>query len=129
VARNTLAAERRRAAREVRLARRIAGRRLLDHDDVSHMEERLDADRPARQAIQALAGLPGSERAVLELVAVDQLTVGEEAAALGTCQGTARVRLHALNGVVTRPGRPGDLVIKTAFLGQFQRPEAALSAT
>jgi RNA polymerase sigma factor (sigma-70 family) len=94
VARNTLAAERRRAAREVRLTHRIAGRRLLDPDDVSRMEERLDAESPARQAIRAMAGLPDSERAVLELVAVDQLTIGEAAAALGIRQGTARVRLH-----------------------------------
>lgn len=113
VARNTLAAERRRTAREVRLARRIAGRRLLDPDDVSRMEERLDAERPARQAIEAMAGLPDSERAVLELVAVDQLTVGEAAAALGIRQGTARVRLHrARRSLRGTPGVVPPLVME-----------------
>ncbi|MEO3808833.1 sigma-70 family RNA polymerase sigma factor [Sphaerisporangium sp. B11E5] len=94
VARNTLVAERRRAAREIRLARRIDGRRLLDADDLARLEERLDAEEPARRVLAAMAALPESERAVLELVAVDQLTVGEAAAALGIRQGTARVRLH-----------------------------------
>jgi RNA polymerase sigma-70 factor (ECF subfamily) len=94
VARNTLSAESRRAVRELRLANRIGGRRLLDADDVSRMEDRIDAEAPARRAIEAMAGLPGSERAVLELVAIDQLSVGEAAVALGIRQGTARVRLH-----------------------------------
>jgi RNA polymerase sigma factor (sigma-70 family) len=94
VARSSLAVERRRAARELRLTQRIAGRRRLDADDVAGLEARLDAERPARQAITAMAGLPDAERAVLELVAIDQLSVGEAAAALGIRQGTASVRLH-----------------------------------
>jgi RNA polymerase sigma factor (sigma-70 family) len=94
VARNTLSAERRRAARQRRLATRIGGRRLLDADDIARMEDRIDAERPARHAIQAMAALPDTERAVLELVAIDQLSIGEAAAALGIRQGTARVRLH-----------------------------------
>ncbi|WP_329091295.1 MULTISPECIES: RNA polymerase sigma factor [unclassified Streptosporangium] len=94
VARNTLSAERRRAAREMHLASRIGGRRLLDADDLTRMEERLDAESTARRAFEAMAGLPESERAVLELVVVDQLSVAEAATALGIRQGTARVRLH-----------------------------------
>jgi RNA polymerase sigma-70 factor (ECF subfamily) len=38
--------------------------------------------------------LPEAERAVLELVAIDELTVAEAAAAVGVRSGTARVRLH-----------------------------------
>jgi len=94
VARNTLSAERRRAANELRLAGKIGGRRLLDVDDLSRMEERLDAESPARRALAAMGELPDGERAVLELVVVDQLSVPEAAAALGIRQGTARVRLH-----------------------------------
>jgi RNA polymerase sigma-70 factor (ECF subfamily) len=94
VARNALSAERRRAARERRLLRRISGRRLLDADDVAGLEDRIDAERPARRAIEAMASLPDRERAVLELVAIDQLSIGEAAAALGIRVGTARVRLH-----------------------------------
>ncbi|MFE6988946.1 sigma factor-like helix-turn-helix DNA-binding protein, partial [Streptomyces pharetrae] len=50
------------------------------------------------------------ERAVLELIAVDQLTLTEAAAALGIRQVTARVRLHrarrALRGVAV--AEPAD---------------------
>jgi RNA polymerase sigma factor (sigma-70 family) len=94
VARNTLSAHRRRAARQKNLEHRIAGRRLLDADDVSRLEERIDAEKPARRVLAAMAGLPKSERAVLELVVIDELSVGEAAAVLGIRQGTARVRLH-----------------------------------
>ncbi|MFD8528906.1 RNA polymerase sigma factor [Streptosporangium canum] len=38
--------------------------------------------------------MPEGERAVLELVVIDQLTVTEAAMALGIRSGTAKVRLH-----------------------------------
>ncbi|MEV0197926.1 sigma-70 family RNA polymerase sigma factor [Nonomuraea sp. NPDC050691] len=69
-------------------------RRLLDSDDVARLEEQIDAESRARRAFEAMAGLPEGERAVLELVAIDQLTVTEAAQALGIRHGTARVRLH-----------------------------------
>jgi RNA polymerase sigma-70 factor (ECF subfamily) len=94
IARNVVAGERRRAAYELRTASRIAGRRLLDDDDISQLEERIDAESAGRAARQALAGLPPEERAVLELVAIDGLPVKDAAAALGIRQGAARVRLH-----------------------------------
>jgi RNA polymerase sigma-70 factor, ECF subfamily len=94
VARNTLSAHRRRAARQQDLEHRIAGRRLLDADDVSRLEDRIDAEKPARRVLAAMAGLPRSERAVLELMVIDELTIGEAAAVLGIRQGTVRVRLH-----------------------------------
>ncbi|MFF4194612.1 RNA polymerase sigma factor [Nonomuraea sp. NPDC001831] len=94
VARNVVSAQLRRSAREARAAGRIAGRRLMDDDDLVRMEERIDAERGMRGALEAMAGLPEGERAVLELVAIDQLTVSEAAAALGIRQVTARVRLH-----------------------------------
>jgi RNA polymerase sigma factor (sigma-70 family) len=94
IARNVIAGERRRAAYELRTASRIAGRRLLDGDDIARLEERIDAESPGRAACQALAGLPPDERALLELVAIDGLPVKDAAAALGIRQGTARVRLH-----------------------------------
>src|SRR5215467_11738527 len=94
IARNVIAGERRRAAHELRTASRIAGRRLLDEDDIARLEERIDAESPGRAACRALAELPPNERAVLELVAIDGLLVKDAAAALGIQQGTARVRLH-----------------------------------
>ncbi len=94
IARNVIAGERRRAAQERHAASRIAGRRLLDDDDIARLEERIDAESPGRAACQALAGLPPDERAVLELVAIDGLSVKDAADALGIRHGNARVRLH-----------------------------------
>ncbi|MEV1004326.1 RNA polymerase sigma factor [Nonomuraea sp. NPDC050202] len=94
VARNTLSSERRRALRESQLTNRVSGRRPLDGDDVSRLEEQIDAERPARAAFEAMAGLPDGERAVLELVVLEQLTPSEAAMALGIRPGTAMVRLH-----------------------------------
>ena len=69
IARDVIAADRRRAAHELQTAARIAGRRLLDDDDIARLEERIDAERADRAACRALAGLPHDQRAVLELVA------------------------------------------------------------
>lgn len=94
IARNVIAGERRRAAHEKRAAGRIAGHRLLDTDDIARLEERIDAESPGRAACLALTRLPEQERTVLELVALDGLTISGAAAALGIRPGTARVRLH-----------------------------------
>ncbi|MFI0449767.1 RNA polymerase sigma factor [Actinomadura sp. 6N118] len=94
VARNVLAGERRRAAREHHTTGRVAGRRLLDADDIARLEERIDAESAGRRTYEALSALPKGTQAVLELIAVDGLTVTEAAAALGIRPVTARVRLH-----------------------------------
>ncbi|MEU6718548.1 RNA polymerase sigma factor [Nonomuraea sp. NPDC046802] len=94
VARNVVSAQQRKTAREARASSRVAGRRLMDDDDLVRMEERIDAERRMRGALEAMRGLPEGERAVLELIAIDQLTITEAAKALGIRQVTARVRLH-----------------------------------
>ncbi|MET9566265.1 RNA polymerase sigma factor [Streptomyces tauricus] len=94
IARNVAATETRRSARQNVLGCRIAGRRLLDGDDIGRLEEKLDAEEAGRRALAALDKLPDGERAVIELVAVDQLSVTEAAVALGIRKVTARVRLH-----------------------------------
>jgi RNA polymerase sigma factor (sigma-70 family) len=100
VARNVVAAEFRRAARERRAHARVVGRRLLNDDDIERMQARIDAAEQARHLFTALRRLPAGERAVLELVALDELSVGEAASALGLRPVTARVRLHrARNGL------------------------------
>ncbi|CAM5726356.1 RNA polymerase sigma factor OS=Streptomyces glaucescens OX=1907 GN=rpoE PE=3 SV=1 [Streptomyces glaucescens] len=103
IARNVVSSEHRRLARETRRDQRISGRRLLEPDDIARLEDKLDAESACRHALAALQRLPEGERAVLELIAVDQLTLTEAAAALGIRQVTARVRLHrarrALRGV------------------------------
>ena len=102
VARIVVASEHRRAARERRANARVEGRRLLDEDDVERMQERIDAASHSRALFAAVARLPEGERAVLELVALDDLSVTEAAAVLGLRPVTARVRLHRARGVLRR---------------------------
>ncbi|MFE7759974.1 RNA polymerase sigma factor [Streptomyces sp. NPDC057438] len=113
IARNVVAAEARRSARQNVLGSRIAGRRLLEADDIGRLEDKLDAEAAGRRALAALRGLPEGERAVVELVAVDQLSVSEAATALGIRKVTARVRLHrarrALRSVTTGSDHPAGL--------------------
>lgn len=94
IARNVLANDRRREALRLRAEQGAAGRRLLDDDDIARLEERIDAESAARRVFQALSRLPENERAVVELVAVDGLSLKEAAAALGIRPGTARVRMY-----------------------------------
>jgi RNA polymerase sigma factor (sigma-70 family) len=94
VARNVLAADRRRHGREVDAAYRFGGRRLLDEDDIARMEDRIDAEAQAGRLYLALDRLSDAERAVLELVSVDGLSVHDAARAIGIRPVTARVRLH-----------------------------------
>jgi RNA polymerase sigma factor (sigma-70 family) len=89
-----IAAELRRSMRERRAQTLAAGHRRLDADDVDRLVEKIDAARQVRALHAALQALPEGERAVLELVSVDGLTVAEAAAALDIRQVTARVRLH-----------------------------------
>ena len=56
--------------------------------------DRLDAAARAGTLVGALRALPPDERDVLLLVAWEQLTPAQAAAALGVPQGTARSRLH-----------------------------------
>jgi RNA polymerase sigma-70 factor (ECF subfamily) len=94
IARNVIASEFRRSARERRAADLVAGRRLLDADDVDRLVEKIDACRQVRELHEGLSALPEGERAVLELVSVDGLSVVEAASALGIRPVAARVRLH-----------------------------------
>ncbi|MFV2175757.1 RNA polymerase sigma factor [Actinomadura sp. LOL_016] len=106
IARNVLAAERRRAARRLDTAVRAAGRRPLGEDGMVGLEERIDAERAARRLIDALAHLPPGPRAVVELVDMDGLTITDAAAALRIRPGTARVRLHRARRMLRTRVRP-----------------------
>lgn len=94
IARNTLADATRRRARRLRAESRIQGRRLLDEDALARIEDRIAAERFTRALYAGLAMLPARDRALMELVAVDGVPVGEAAEQLGMKPGTARVRLH-----------------------------------
>lgn len=94
IARNVLAndiryRERRRAAED-----QLRGSALLDEDDAARLEARIDATENARELYTAMASLPDGERAILELVALDELSLAEAAAAMEIRAVTARVRLH-----------------------------------
>src|SRR5262249_53314629 len=94
IARNVVAGDRRRNAKELRATARVRGRELVDRDDLVSLQERIDAESTARTLYREMAHLSAAERAVLELVALDGLTVGEAAGALGIGPVAARVRLH-----------------------------------
>jgi RNA polymerase sigma-70 factor (ECF subfamily) len=94
VARNVVAAERRRAARSFAAVSRVSGRRLVDDNDIGRLEDRIDAEAAARRLYEGMDRLSEGERAVLELVALEGLGVADAGSALGIRSVTARVRLH-----------------------------------
>ena len=94
IARALVANDRRRRDRERAREERFRGSVLLDEEDAARMDARIDAAAQSRFLYAAMDRLPEAERAVLELVAIDELTVAEAAAAVGVRAGTARVRLY-----------------------------------
>jgi RNA polymerase sigma-70 factor, ECF subfamily len=110
IARNVVAGERRRNGTELRAAVRFRGRELVDDDDLAGLNERIDAESAARELYRELRLLPAGERALLELVALDGLSVGEAGSALGIGAVAARVRLHrSRRRLQSRLGLLGDL--------------------
>lgn len=101
VGRNAIAAEARRRARELHAVRRIEGRRLVDGTALARIEERLDAERESRRLHRAIAALPEDDRALIELVSLDGLSIADAARVLGVKPATARVRLHRSRARVT----------------------------
>lgn len=98
IARVLVADDRRRRGRERAREERFRGSALLDEEDAARMDARIDAAAQSRRLYAAMDRLPEGERAVLELVAIDELTVAEAAAATGVRPVTARVRLHRARG-------------------------------
>lgn len=106
IARHTVIDHQRRAIRDLRLVGRVSGRALLDPDSLARVEERLDAERAARELYAAMARLPDAERAVVELIALDGLTLADVAALLDIKPVTARVRLHRARRKLTPGAAP-----------------------
>ncbi len=94
IARALVANDHRRHGRERVREERFRGSALLGEEDTARMDARIDAAAQSRRLYAAMERLPEAERAVLELVAIDELTVAEAAAAVGVRAGTARVRLY-----------------------------------
>jgi RNA polymerase sigma-70 factor (ECF subfamily) len=116
IARIVVANDRRQRGRQRAGEERLRGSALLDEDDAARMDARIDAAARSRQLYAAMDRLPEAERAVLELVALDELTVAEAAAAAGVRPVTARVRLHRarrrlraeLDDAASTPGTPTE---------------------
>ena len=94
IARNTISMEWRRRARGANAVERLKGRRALQPDALERAVERIEAEQPARELYERIQLLEPNLRAVLELVALDQLTVADVASILQISPGAARVRLH-----------------------------------
>jgi RNA polymerase sigma-70 factor, ECF subfamily len=94
IARTVAAADRRRIGREQAREERLRASALLDDDDAARIEARIEAAAELRRLYEAMDRLSEPERAVLELVAIDELSLTEAAAAAGVRPVTARVRLH-----------------------------------
>jgi RNA polymerase sigma-70 factor (ECF subfamily) len=94
IARTVVAADRRQAGRERTREARLRAGALLDEDDAARAEARIEAAAKLRRLYRAMDRLSEPERAVLELVAIDELSLAEAAAAVGVRPVTARVRLH-----------------------------------
>lgn len=93
IAHNTVRGFHRQRANDWQANRRIAGRRLLTTDDILRLEERLDADREAREVIELFDRLAPKDRELVELVHMNGLTPQEAARALGMLPAAARLRL------------------------------------
>lgn len=115
VARNVLSRHRQTAAR-------AAGRAEQPDVDATTadpwqaVDQRLDAASVAPELRRGLAELPSSERELLLLVAWEQLTPAEAAAAVGIPAGTARSRLHRARARL-RDGLTGPA--RTTLTGDF----------
>lgn len=112
IAANLAASSSRRAAREREAMTRFAGQRLLDDDDYARLERRLDAESAVEGSLLAgIAGLPVSERMLVDLVMVEGLTCAEASRALGISPTAGRMRLgrarrHLRAPLPSQPAQP-----------------------
>lgn len=94
IARTVVAADRRQVGRQLTREERLRASTLLDEDDAAQIETRIEAAAKLRHLYEAMDRLAEAERAILELVAIDELSLTEAATAAGVRPVTARVRLH-----------------------------------
>ncbi|MDX3349412.1 MULTISPECIES: RNA polymerase sigma factor [Streptomyces] len=82
IARNILAPHYRGNALEQHTVARLNSHRLLDEEDITALETRIDAERATRQLAEHHSGLSQPRREILDPVAVDGLTPREAAQTL-----------------------------------------------
>lgn len=94
LATNLLLKHWRRSARELRAFERLGRNGGEPASESAAVDARLDAGPLGRRLVSALADLPDGDRDVVVLVAWEELSYEEVAAALGIPEGTVRSRLH-----------------------------------
>jgi RNA polymerase sigma factor (sigma-70 family) len=94
IARTIVAADRRQVARRQTREERFRASAMLDENDAAQIEARIEAAAKLRHLYEAMDRLAEAERAILELVAIDELSLTEAATAVGVRPVTARVRLY-----------------------------------
>jgi RNA polymerase sigma-70 factor, ECF subfamily len=94
IASNALAKHHRTEGRRLRAMAALAARPAVTDDPGDRAAVVVDAGRTCTRVVEALAELPAGERDVVLLVAWEDLTYDEVAAALGVPVGTVRSRLH-----------------------------------
>ena len=82
IARNVISTEWRGRARGASATAKLGGRRVLQSDALERALERIDAEESARELYGRIQRLEPNLRAVLELVALDELTVADAASIL-----------------------------------------------
>lgn len=97
----------RRGARRRALVSKLAGRDLLDGDDIERIEAAIDAATAAGAMNGALRKLPAGERVLLQLVA-DGRTPSQAADELGISAGAAWTRLSRARRRLRRRGFVDD---------------------
>lgn len=98
IAGNVVADDLRQRARERRAFGRVGARRPVEDDAIAAAQERIDAAAQARQMYTALERLPPDQRAVVELVALDGLSVVDVARTLGvqrSGRNRAKIRVRS----------------------------------
>ncbi|MGB8858130.1 MAG: sigma-70 family RNA polymerase sigma factor [Ilumatobacteraceae bacterium] len=109
IALNLIRRHQRDYTRRLRVLDRVAASVPAAADPMSTAADRLDATRDAVGLAAALAALGPDDREVLLLVAWEQMTPTEAAAALGVPAGTARSRLHRARQALLAAATKGDL--------------------
>jgi RNA polymerase sigma-70 factor (ECF subfamily) len=87
---------------------RERARQLLGEDATEQLADRIDAERPGRELLDALAGFSELDREAVELVDIAGLSPKEAAAALGVSPGTLRVRLFRARGKLRKESSADD---------------------
>lgn len=94
-------------ASDLRVAGRVAGRRLLDEDDIARIEDQIDAARQVN-GVGLFDRLSAAERELVELVDLGGFTPREAAQAAGITSGVARIRLFRARAKLRRAFQPQE---------------------